>query len=411
MRIVHIQTGLPSSGNVPFKIHQSMLLSGIDSKFVVFDSQIPKNESISIMPSLKKKIYARIYNNYHKRLSSNIKNGSYRFSNPVTCGFDISNHPKIITCDFIYLHWSIGGFLSLKSIEKLIKVGKPVIVFLHDMWPITGGCHHSFECDNYSTGCKICPLFINEKSKIAQKQLKFKKELSEKYPNVYFQSPSSWMTECAKKSLATINSRIFQIPHLIDTSIFKKNDKLFARKVFDLPINKKIIGFGAIGGLKNKFKGSDYIEQSLKILSKRYDKSEISFVIFGTNELNQHPFLGFDTYNIGRLNDYRLLSLAYNTMDVFVTPSLAESFGMTALESIACGTPVVCFDVGGLKDVVVHKRNGYRALLKDANDLVNGIDYCLNNKLTFSLDQTFKIDFNIEFHKKMMNDIIIDLSK
>lgn len=411
MKIVHIQTGLPPSGNVPYKLHELMLNNGTESCLIVFDSRIPLDDRISEMPSLRKRIYARVYNFYHKKLRLKIKINAYAYSNPVTFGFNIANHPKIKNSDIIYLHWAIGGFLSLKSIQKLVKTTKPIVIYLHDMWPITGGCHHSFDCRKYETGCNKCPLFIQEKETYAQNQLLFKRKLAEENANVYFVAPSKWMAESASKSLATSKRKIFQIPHFIDSTIYKLIDKDYAREIFNLPLNKKIIGFGAVNGLKNAFKGAEYLEESLMFLSKQCKYSELTIVTFGTNDNNKKLASHFETINVGRINDHKTMALIYNAMDVFVTPSLAESFGMTALESIACGTPVVCFDVGGLQDVVNHRFNGYKAVLKDTKDLAYGINFCLKNKLTFTLDNKYKLSNNIDQHFQMINQIIRDQQK
>jgi len=72
--------------------------------------------------------------------------------------------------------------------------------------------------------------------------------------------------------------------------------------------------------------------------------------------------------------------LLYNACDVFILPSLAEAFGQTALEAIACGRPVVGFNIGGIPDIIKHKVTGYLANYKDADDLSLGIRWVLDNQ-------------------------------
>jgi glycosyltransferase involved in cell wall biosynthesis len=406
-KVVHIQTGLPASGNVAYKLHQAFLKYDFESTLIVFESKIDSSPLIDVMPEYQKRISAHIYYFYHNRIKKSLKPGSYLFSNPTTCGFDLSNHEKVVNADIIYIHWAIGGFLSLKSIQKLVKTGKPVVFYLHDMWPITGGCHHSFDCMNFSIGCHFCPLFIKEKQvSYASKQLEFKKKMAENYSNIFFIAPSFWMMDNAKNSQAVLYRKVFHIPHFIDSSIYKPIDKSCAKKLFNLPQNKKIIGFGSVSPLQNPFKGGKYLREALGIISKRYSKNDTVLLIFGSPGSGKVLDYPFETFFAGRLNDHASLSMIYNAMDVFVTPSLAESFGMTALESIACGTPVVCFDVGGLKDIIQHKKNGYRAVYKDSNDLANGIIHCLHNNMNILFPEEFEEEYCIKLHKHTAEEIL-----
>ena len=82
---------------------------------------------------------------------------------------------------------------------------------------------------------------------------------------------------------------------------------------------------------------------------------------------------------LGRLSDDITLALAYSAADVMVVPSIQEAFGKTAIEAMACGTPVVSFDATGLRDIVEHHTNGYRAECFSAKDLANGILWVIEN--------------------------------
>ncbi|NLD46386.1 MAG: glycosyl transferase family 1, partial [Clostridiaceae bacterium] len=91
---------------------------------------------------------------------NNEEYGLYTYS---LLGFDVSKIEEIRKSDVIYLHWVQGGFLSLSSIRKILELNKPVVFFMHDMWSITGGCHYSFNCDNYKTRCGNCQVFSNQR--------------------------------------------------------------------------------------------------------------------------------------------------------------------------------------------------------------------------------------------------------
>ena len=113
----------------------------------------------------------------------------------------------------------------------------------------------------------------------------------------------------------------------------------------------------------------------------------------------------FKTRFIGRLRDDFSTVLVYNASDVFVAPSLAESFGYVILESLACGTPVAGFNVGGIPDLIKHKGNGYLARYKDADDLATGIQYCLENRISGSMLPVFRPEIVVEKHLDLINKL------
>ncbi|MBK7121987.1 MAG: hypothetical protein IPH68_03760 [Chitinophagaceae bacterium] len=144
------------------------------------------------------------------------------FSYPVL-GTDVSGLDEVKNADIIYIHWVLNGFFNYNSIKQLARLNKPVIIFLHDMWNITGGCHHSFTCEKYkTTGCNNCPVFPGDKiNDLSAKGFKKKLKLYTKYKNLFFVSPSRWLYNCAKASLLTKDRPVFHIPNIIDTTLFK----------------------------------------------------------------------------------------------------------------------------------------------------------------------------------------------
>jgi glycosyltransferase involved in cell wall biosynthesis len=114
----------------------------------------------------------------------------------------------------------------------------------------------------------------------------------------------------------------------------------------------------------------------------------------------------FRTRFMGFLKDELSTVLVYNATDVFVTPSLADNFPTTVLECQACGTPVVGFDVGGIPDMIKHKDNGYLAKYKDADDLANGIKFCLETKIKGRLLPEFEKNILLKKHGDMMQSVL-----
>jgi glycosyltransferase involved in cell wall biosynthesis len=100
----------------------------------------------------------------------------------------------------------------------------------------------------------------------------------------------------------------------------------------------------------------------------------VELVVFGATA--PIATLGIPTHNLGRL-ETAALAQAYAAADVMVVPSLQESFGKTAAEALACGTPVVAFRGTGLVDIVDHQQTGYLAAPFDVADLAAGMAWVL----------------------------------
>ena len=293
------------------------------------------------------------------------------------CGYKLHKINDIREADIIYIHWTGLGFLSIKGIAKILDLNKPTIVFMHDMWFITGGCHHCFECNAYKKHCSQCPRIGNSRFKnIASITFDLKKKYLSKYKNLQIVTPSNWLANCVKQSTLFKGNNINVIPNLIDTNLFKPIDKQITRSILNLPMNKKIILFGAFGGKSDKYKGWDYLVSAIS----KIERDDIAIALFGGDiSDNDKKQLKYPIYSFGYLHDEYSIILLYNAANAFVTPSLAENFPNTILESLACGTPVVGFNVGGIPDLITHKKTGYLVKYKDEIDLANGINWVLDN--------------------------------
>lgn len=404
-KVVHIQKSIQSTGRAPLRLHNAFLDKNIDSSILSMDYDINLTDRI-FQTSRKSRIFARIDNYFQAAITRQIdrKYGMYSF---LCLGTDVSKNELVRQADIIYIHWVQGGFLNLTSYKSLARLGKPIVIFMHDMWTITGGCHHSFDCKQYSKDCSDCPMFSDNRP-INWPLIEFRKKrkLYSEFTNLYFIAPSKWLFSCTKNSSLTREKPLYHIPNIVNSHMFKHVDKKFARNILGLGENDIIVSFGAFY-LSSAYKGWLELSKALHKLSSFLDRTDITVLVFGGGFNKQiAEAIPFRTHFMGFLKDEFSTVLIYNASDVFVTPSLADNLPTTVLESQACGTAVVGFDVGGIPDMIKHKENGYLAEYKNPDDLAMGIKFCIDNKIKGKLHRTFDTDVLIKKHLDLFDDVI-----
>lgn len=399
--VLQVQFSMKAAGSAAWKLHLGFSQQpGFSSEVLSLHPDDLSSPKLFYLPKLAR-YKANINNRIHKAIVKYDQGKYALFSFPII-GTDISEHECVKRADVIYVHWVQMGFLTLSGLEKLIKTGKQIIFFMHDMWYLTGGCHHSFDCIGYQIDCANCPILEKNKS-ISVNQLAMKK-LIFNHGNVTFISPSKWLKDCASKSVATRNSPIRYIPNYFNSEHFVPQDKALAKRNMGIEPGTKVIAFGAVT-LFSAFKGFRFLEAALNYLPQIYNNQDIQIVIFGTgSEDEMRNRFPYRFKFLGYLNSEEQLASAYGAADVFVIPSVADNQPTMVVESLACGVPVVGFETGGIPDMLQHKSNGYIAKSKDHIDLAEGIKYCLEENLQgYQLD-SFAPDYLINLHVNLLNE-------
>ncbi len=312
-----------------------------------------------------------------------------------------------INPDIINLHWISGAFMQIESIAKLKQ---PLVWTLHDMWVFTGGCHVAGDCQRYTQSCGACPQLNSSRDRDLSRWVHKRKMKawhlinSNNLTNLTLIAPSNWIAECAASSSLFKNSRIEVIPHGLNTDKYRPINQKIAREILNLPQDKKLILFGAIEATSDRNKGFHLLQPALQKLSQSgCNNTEV--VIFGAAQPENPPELGFKTHYLGHLYDDTSLAAVYSAADVMLVPSLQESFGQTASESLACGTPVVAFNATGLKDIISHQECGYLAQPYDVDDFAKGIAWVLENserheKLSLRAREKAEREFTLELQAR-----------
>ena len=374
MKIFSLQKAFNGSGNAPYRLHKELLAAGIKS-FMFQEESIIENTYIQKMSRSKINFWYKIFNYIIRKIIEKYKdNQSYYYHYP-TISHNITKNPDIISADIIIINWVQGNFLNLKNIEQILQLGKPTFFYLHDLWLLTGGCHHHFSCKQIYTNCKNCNMFKGIGKILPILQMKHKQNLYNKYQsNIYVLSPSYWVADIVNTTFfARKRNHCFTTPPIIDTNIFKKTNKFKAREKLGINSKMKIISFGCFNVNNNKYKGFDYLLEAINHI--KHDN--IMLVIYGTENISEYN-INVPYKLMGIIKEETELAIISNASDVFVNPSLIETYGLTIAENLLCGTPVVAFNNSAITELIDHKNNGYLANNRDFIDLAKGIDFCLD---------------------------------
>jgi glycosyltransferase involved in cell wall biosynthesis len=289
-----------------------------------------------------------------------------------------------------------------------------------DMNHFTGGCHFAWDCKGYINGCDVsCPAILSEYGKEVAK-INFETKLKNaRKGNFKILTGSGWTLNQAKSSMIYRNqSHTLNINSLIDTTVLNNKNRNFAKQIFNLKEDTFYILMGCQNS-NSKRKGFEYLLESLKILHQNINESQgqkINVLIVSREISESFNEIPFDKQHIDYINDYRLLSLLYQAADVFVNSSIEDSGPMMVSEALACGTPVVGFDMGVVNNMVISGYNGYKAKLKDPEDLSQGIKEILelskDEYNQYSLNAVKQVEeySSFEYAYKVFNEIFSNSS-
>ena len=290
-------------------------------------------------------------------------------------GVDITSTPEFKQADVIHLHWINQGMLSLRDIRRVLDSGKPVVWTLHDLWPCTGICHYPSRCIHFHDVCHDCPyLWGGGSSRDLSRKIFRRKEKLYRGRHITFVSCSRWLGTEACRSALCVGQHVTSIPNPIDVAFFKPGDKDEARRRCGFPLDKKLLLFGSVK-ISDERKGFDYLVEACRILLEKYldIKEKLAVVVMGKCSQELEDRLPLAVYSTGYVEDETRMVDIYNAADVFVIPSLEDNLPNTIMEAMACGTPCVGFDTGGIPEMIDHDVDGYVARYKSAQDFAHGI--------------------------------------
>jgi glycosyltransferase involved in cell wall biosynthesis len=373
--VLHISTvdNQGGSGRSAYRIHTGLRELGIKSRMLVSIKRSNDPDVAFISRGLLK---------FADRLCGKILNTLNLPDMFYPSSFVLARHPWFQEADIIQLYNTHINYFTYNALPFLNK-RKHIIWRLSDLWPLTGHCSYSYDCSKWETGCGGCP-YLDEYPPLKKDHTEFlwrsKKNSYSKLKAVDIVAPSLWIKKIAETSPLLKSFPITHIPNGVDIGVFKKKDKIKARNIIGIKEDAKVILFVSQDFHQDRRKGGQYLLKALLMLDESV-RNNMVLLLIGNNNVEDNNNYPFKVVNTGYMNSDNKLADLYSSADLMVMPTLAENLPNTVLESMACGTPVVTFDTGGMSEVVIHKQTGYLANLKDVQDLSNGISILLSDSI------------------------------
>lgn len=376
--IVNTSDGTGGAAVASSRLAEALINNGVSAKMLVMEKSGDKVYVASVGGRLKKS-WCFLYERFVIWMNNLFSRKNLFAVSTANAGIDILHTKEFREADLIHLHWINQGMLSLRGIRNILQSGKPVVWTMHDMWPATAICHYAHDCVAFQSSCHNCPQLRGGGS---EKDLSYsvwnKKKSVFSGMTIRFVACSHWLESEARKSALLAGQSITSIPNAIDTRVFRPGDKRQARLAVGLPEDKNIILFVS-QKVTDERKGMNFFVKALYMMVEKEPslKNSTCVAVLGGRSEEMEENLPFDVHSLGYVSEPKKIVDVYNSADVFVLPSLEDNLPNTIMEAMACGVPCVGFKVGGLPEMIDHRKNGYVAAYKSVADLSEGIRWVL----------------------------------
>jgi glycosyltransferase involved in cell wall biosynthesis len=308
--------------------------------------------------------------------------------------------------DVVNLHW-VAGFVDFQALFRALPARRKLVWTLHDMAPFTGGCHYNGTCNRYRSGCSGCPqLGAGRADDLAARAFRRKQQVLASFDpaGLRIVAPSRWLADQARGSALFGRFPVDVIPNGLDLEVFRPRDRDFARSVLGIAGSAKVILFVA-DNMKSHRKGMDLL---LRALGGMRQRDNVLLLTVGFGQPRYRTPLPLK--HLGGITLDGVMSLAYSAADLFVIPSRQDNLPNTVIESLACGTPVVGFRIGGIPDMVRDGETGLLAEPEDAESLARAIEQLLDDEplrlsMRAACRQIAERDYDLQLQARRYRDL------
>ena len=350
--------------------------------------------AVSLDPGKKRPTPERLVKIFSRNMANSMMAVRHRkaFLDTVQC-----SSPRLINLRNIH---SCG--LSHDSVLD-IPPSVSLVWTLHDCWAVAPYAFKFLDQNgrmDYTLGSQ------NRNLSIRKRKMFFSKR-----PDCVIVAPSKWIAAEADRWLPS-NVSVVHIPNGVDTDVFKPMDKILAKSILGLDQNK--IWFGFASTWANFRKGSDILVDGLADFAKLQKGAEVGLFSWG-GIIPDSKIGNIEVHQFGTIKSDYISALLYAAADIFVCPSRADNLPNTCLEAIACGTPVVASNAGGIPEIVINEQTGWLFENGSKEDFVNSLRDCVAERSNWNAfgeaarehaENTFSVDLAAERYVDLYSQIL-----
>lgn len=372
--LVNHSDTLGGASVVTYRLMEALCRAGVDARMLVVRRATDDSRVALAGNALTRK--AAFIAEHLRIVAGNVFSRRNLFKISIaSAGLPLHRHPWIKDADVVALNWVNQGMLSLRGIRRIAAMGKPVVWTMHDMWCMTGVCHHAGDCEGFLRDCGNCPLIKDGKDARDMSRSTFRrKERLYDRVSLHFVAVSHWLASRAKDSALLRDEDVCVIPNAFPVAEFPLTPSL-SRAELGLPEGKRLIVMGA-ARLDDPIKGLPVAVEALNILA---DKGCDAVAVFygAMRDPAALDGLRLPHISLGTISDRRRLASLYAHADAVISTSQYETLPGTLIEGMAAGCVPVTFGRGGQADIVDHLDTGYIARYGDPVDFASGIEFAL----------------------------------
>jgi glycosyltransferase involved in cell wall biosynthesis len=268
--------------------------------------------------------------------------------------------------DVLHLHNLHGAYFDIRALPDL-SAAVPTFMTLHDMWILTGHCAHSFDCERWRAGCGDCPdlgRYVPIRGDRSAANYAVKHDALRR-SRLRIAAPSAWLARLVEAgNVLADDSELRVVPNGVDTDVFTPGDRAEARAALGLSAERPIALIAARALRGSPYKGFGTLSAALGIIAKSGRADDLLLVGLGEDSA-ESSIEGVETRFVPFVDDPDQMARYYRAADLYVHPARAENLPLAIIESMACGTPVVASNVGGIPEIVV---DGETGMLVEAED-------------------------------------------
>jgi glycosyltransferase involved in cell wall biosynthesis len=399
LNVLHISESdaAGGAGRAAYKLHRGLNGLGHESRMLV-GRKVTKDEDIR---PLKRNLVWRALDRASGELLD-LLSLQYVF---YPSSFGVLSDAWFRDADVVQLHNLHGSYFGFTALPALSR-RRPIVWQLHDQWGMTGHVAYSLDCERWRQGCGQCP-YLGEYPRLRNDTTALLwrlKNLVYNHSQLTLVVPSQWMADLVRASPLLSRFSVRHIPTGIDLAVFRPGPQAEARRRLRLPLDRRIVFFAA-ANINERRKGLHLLAEAFR----RLDDPPL-LLVAGSGTVAR----GIETRYLGQVSDEEVLADAYRAADVFAVPTLADVLTQTAPESIACGTPCLSFDRGGVIDVVRHMETGYLARFGDVNGIAEGLrtllgDQALLERLQRRCREVAENEFSVDVQVRRYSELYVEL--